>query len=371
MNKKRIALGVVFLSAFFMLLLIALRKDTAYAGIKGSGTESDPYQINTGDLEIDADKGGVYYVTGTTDEHHIKIKGKDKDKVKEIQLHLSGVSIKLKKDDEEEAAITLEGYSNVTIYVDSNTTNTLVGGNEHGAGRNNGHPGIQVDENGKLNLDVWGRLEATGGDGGSDRGAAAIGSRDNDGCCGEINIHVHDAGYLKATGKYGGAGIGGGNNSSTKNINITLDGSAKLEAYGSEGGAGIGGGDDGSTPNINIKGNSDRTILIANAENSRGAAGIGGGSDGEVSSITIDGIGTLIGKGGYKAAGIGAGDHDSTGPGGNFGDLTIKDCGVVEATGGEAGAGIGGSEDADVGNITIENTHSKPGGNGAVYRKSK
>ena len=356
---------VVKQSVFFSILLIAvflvfgIFPSLVYGGISGNGSIGDPYDIGTGDLEIDADEGGEYYITGSTTNNRIRIKGKDEDDVKEIKLHLVNVSMNLQKgsdhgDSREEACISLEGHSLVTIYVDANTATTLVGGNDHGATeRDNGRPAIHVHEDAVLNLEVLGILNATGGDGGSDRGAAAIGSEDNEGCCGTLNIHVSDGGHLKAVAKYGGAGIGGGNNSGTKDISIVLDGNAKLEAYGKEGAAGIGGGDDGSCKNISIKGNGVQTSVIASGES--GGAGIGGGSDGKVSSITIDGVGTVKSTGGHKAAGIGAGDHDGVGDGGNIGSVTVKNCETVEATGGEGGAGIGGSEDSDIDSVTVEN----------------
>ena len=346
-------------ASYLLLSIITAGHNPAYA-ITGDGTQANPYDIGTGDLVIIGDqiqpdgKDRQIYVKGTTNNNRIIF-----GTAKHAGLHLTGVKMDFKtgrngKDIREEPCIGIADDSVVTIYIDSNTTNVLYGGNDHGAGRNNGQPAIQVDEKATLNLEVWGALDATGGDGGNDRGAAAIGCRDNDSSSGKINVHIHDYGYLKAVAKYGGAGIGGGNNAHTKDISILLDGQAKLETAGMEGGAAIGGGDDGQCGNITVTGTSMNTTVIA--AGGYGAAGIGGGCDGECSSVTVDGVGTVIASSPHKGAGIGAGDHDGTGTGGNIGSVTVKNCGHVEATGGdEGGSGIGGSEDCDIDSVTVEN----------------
>ena len=103
---------------------------------------------------------------------------------------------------------------------------------------------------------------------------------------------------------------------------LTIDGTGRLSATGGDNGAGIGGGEVTSSSSL--------------------------GSDYKLSHITING-GTIIAAGGNFAAGIG-----SSGSGANVdcSDITING-GTVTATGCVGGAGIGGGYNRNGANITI------------------
>ena len=112
---------------------------------------------------------------------------------------------------------------------------------------------------------------------------------------------------MTATGKYGGAGIGGGNGKNGEAITIT---GSTVTATGKYGGAGIGGGgfDGGGNGNhITITG----STVIATSEGvgergNRGGAGIGGGCIGNGENIAITGS-TVTATGHFGGAGIGGG----------------------------------------------------------------
>lgn len=160
----------------------------------------------------------------------------------------------------------------------------------------------------------------------------------NKGNSGTLTINDEDNnGKLEATGGYGGAGIGGGYDSSTSDITIT---GGTITARGSYSGAGIGGGNHGSGSNITISGG-DVTAI-----GSVYASGIGGGSIGSGSDITISG-GKVTAKGGDQGgAGIGGGFWASGS------DITISG-GEVEASGVDLGAGIGGGNGGNGTDIEI------------------
>ena len=160
----------------------------------------------------------------------------------------------------------------------------------------------------------------------------------NKGNSGTLTINdENNNGKLEATGGYGGAGIGGGYDSSTSDITIT---GGTITARGSYSGAGIGGGNHGSGSNITISGG-DVTAI-----GSVYASGIGGGSIGSGSDITISG-GKVTAKGGDQGgAGIGGGFWASGS------DITISG-GEVEASGVDLGAGIGGGNGGNGTDIEI------------------
>lgn len=160
----------------------------------------------------------------------------------------------------------------------------------------------------------------------------------NKGNSGTLTINDEDNnGKLEATGGYGGAGIGGGYDSSTSDITIT---GGTITARGSYSGAGIGGGNHGNGSNITISGG-DVTAI-----GSVYASGIGGGSIGSGSDITISG-GKVTAKGGDQGgAGIGGGFWASGS------DITISG-GEVEASGVDLGAGIGGGNGGNGTDIEI------------------
>ena len=160
----------------------------------------------------------------------------------------------------------------------------------------------------------------------------------NKGNSGTLTINdENNNGKLEATGGYGGAGIGGGYDSSTSDITIT---GGTITARGSNSGAGIGGGNHGSGSNITISGG-DVTAI-----GSVYASGIGGGSIGSGSDITISGGKVTAKGGGQGGAGIGGGFWASGS------DITISG-GEVEASGVDLGAGIGGGNGGNGTDIEI------------------
>lgn len=134
-------------------------------------------------------------------------------------------------------------------------------------------------------------------------------------------------GSLKATGGFGGSGIGGGKNGSGSNITIT--GSAEVTAQGGFEGAGIGGGSLGSGSDITIKGSAEVT-----ANGGQGGAGIGGGGGGSGSEITISGSAQVEATGGLLGSGIGGGyNYNGIVTGSN---ITVSGDAQVKAQGGNS-----------------------------------
>ena len=180
----------------------------------------------------------------------------------------------------------------------------------------------------------------------------------NKGNSGTLTINDEDNnGKLEATGGYGGAGIGGGYDSSTSDITIT---GGTITARGSNSAAGIGGGNHGNGSNITISGGvyaagiggelDGSNITISNGKvtaigGDQGGAGIGGGFWYSGSDITISG-GDVEATGGGLAAGIGGGN------GGNGSKINISG-GKITAKGGTGGAGIGGGRSGTGSDITI------------------
>ena len=166
---------------------------------------------------------------------------------------------------------------------------------------------------------------------------------------GESGDAVKDVGSLTATGgsdgrRYGGAGIGGGNNyygsGDTSTSSIVIDG-GKITATGGNGAAGIGGGYFGHGGKVNQKDPDDRSQTITINGGNIVATGIGGGSAlyGRIGAVTI--TGGHIQSESKCGAGIGGGWGDIYG---GRGDVLITG-GVIEAEGlGGAGIGGGGSE---------------------------
>ncbi|MDR0251473.1 MAG: hypothetical protein LBI35_09270 [Burkholderiales bacterium] len=162
---------------------------------------------------------------------------------------------------------------------------------------------------------------------------------------------------LTSIGGFYGAGIGGGDGSSSAGGNITLNGGT-VNAQGGFQAAGIGGGRSGAGGNITINSG------LVNAQGSTYGAGIGGGHGGSGQNTALNG-GTINAQGGFYAAGIGGGANSdvigntSDGAGGTI----VISGGKVSATGGVndlgvfgigGGAGIGSSGNCGVtGNITV------------------
>ena len=221
------------------------------------------------------------------------------------------------------AALSVQGKGNVEIELDGD--NELKSGvNRAGLEKNTS------DSTGKLTLkddnNEAGSLKATG----NFNGAGIGGSKDNG-----TNKIIITGGTVTAAGG-NGAGIGGGGyNGNGEDITIT---GGTVTATSKEGGAGIGGGYNGSGENITI----NRGTVTADGNG--WGAGIGGGQEGSGEDITITG-GTVTATGGQFGAGIGGGAY------GGGEDITITG-GTVTASG-CAGAGIGGGVNCSGSNVTV------------------
>ena len=272
-----------------------------------------------------------------------------------LELNLYNWNVNWDSSGTEHSCIYLKRGSEATVIINGDLT--MKGGHHRGAGADKGYAAIAVNKDAALTLIVRGNVAAYGGDGGENRGAAAIGGGDDEDS-GTMNIIVEDGGELYCEGADGAAAIGGGDGySANKPINITTEGNGKLTAKatsrnGAGGGAGIGGGDGGSTNNtIDIEMSGSSTV---NAEGINGGAGVGAGRGrgcGKISvRMSIDGDGNipcLDAKGGDGGAGIGGGS------GGSTGDISISGGGNIIATGGFSAADIGGGSGASCGKIAI------------------
>ena len=231
---------------------------------------------------------------------------------------IPGTSVKGK------AALSVQGKGNVEIELDGD--NELKSGfNRAGLEKNTS------DSTGKLTLkddnNEAGSLKATG----SWNGAGIGGTEGN----GTTKIII-TGGTVNATADCDGAGIGGGGEGGNGE-DITITGGT-VTATSKDGGAGIGGGYYGSGKNITITGGTVTAMGCGLG------AGIGGGYKGYGKNIMI--TGGTVNATGTDGAGIGGGEY------GNGEDITING-GTVTATNKEAGAGIGGGEGGNGKNITI------------------
>lgn len=236
---------------------------------------------------------------------------------------LDGVNINTDANRRYETAFRTEGKGDVNIELDG--SNTLRSGYfSKAAGLNKGNSGTLTinDENNN------GKLEATGGYGGAGIGGGY------DSSTSDITI---TGGTITARGSYSGAGIGGGNHGSGSNITIS---GGDVTAIGSVYASGIGGGSIGSGSDITISGGK-----VTAKGGDQGGAGIGGGFWASGSDITISG-GEVEASGVDLGAGIGGGN------GGNGTDIEISG-GKVTAKGGMSGAGIGGGCRGTGSSITI------------------
>ena len=225
--------------------------------------------------------------------------------------------------------------------------------------------GIRVEDGNSFTVyaqsvdkNIMGKLIATGGYSESGIGGDLFGT------CGEIVIN---GGWIKATGDFGGAGIGSGDEGENGG-NIIING-GNVFAYGDAGGAGIGASDNCEGSGIiTINGGTvwaeggDYAAGIGAGDDSAGVdvfinggnitakskssgAGIGGGYGNEECTITItDGI--IDATAGKNAAGIGSASSGA-------GCTIIISGGTITATGGEFGAGIGGGYKGESKEITI------------------
>lgn len=173
-----------------------------------------------------------------------------------------------------------------------------------------------------------------------------------------LTINAEEGGTLYASGKYGGAGIGGNGIPGQANCGSITINSGSVTAYSYAGGAGIGTGcyitgstgtEFGTSGSITITGGtvnastggSDTTYVLNGYYRGIGGAGIGGNTAGTVDTITITG-GTVTASGSYGAAGIGSGYN------GSIGGETLS-CGNIEINGGNISVTGGGYGAASIG----------------------
>ncbi len=224
------------------------------------------------------------------------------------------------------AVLIEESTANVVIRLAESSENHLTSAASFAGIQKNGTSGsLEITGSGSLNTRGGWRGAGIGGGESSSTGNIIISG-------GVINASTHDL----------AAGIGGGYCGSASDITIK---NATVTATGGDRGAGIGGGgkDNGSGSADAIR------ITITDAQvtatGGKQGAGIGSGCSGYASQITIN-SGTVQAKGGSDSAGIG---------GGYYGDCynVVINGGTVVATGDKGGAGIGGGYGSSGYNITI------------------
>lgn len=270
------------------------------------------WYIDDGDITISATENGQTVSQGSTTEADVA----PVIKQRESSTSTDRV-IKVIAEEDATANVTLDG-----VNIDTSKTTSVIG-RDQAALRTEGDGDVNIELDGDNYLKSSFASHAAGLNKGNS-GTLTINDKNNNG-------------KLEATGGYGGAGIGGGYDSSTSDITIT---GGTITARGSNSGAGIGGGNHGSGSNITISGG-DVTAI-----GSVYASGIGGGSIGSGSDITISG-GKVTAKGGDQGgAGIGGGFWASGS------DITISG-GEVEASGVDLGAGIGGGNGGNGTDIEI------------------
>ena len=207
-----------------------------------AGDAEGPNNVKQGDNDFVKDEGDTV-ITGKSDEHTVTIDTSEGD------VDVTFDDLKIDVSDKGEAAVRVEGNGDATIELDGK--NELKSGGYSAGLEKDGHEPEGTltikDDKGKD-----GSLTAEGGDG-------------------------------------GGAGIGGGMESTGSNIKIT---GGTIEAVGGEGAAGIGGGVYGSGRDIEISGGKVSATggdANENLDPSRpGAAGIGDGAGTEGREIDPD-----------------------------------------------------------------------------------
>ncbi len=268
------------------------------------------WYIDDGDITISATEIGQTVSQGNTTEADDAPVIKQRD-----SSNSTDKVIKVIAEKDATANVTLDG-------VNIDTSKTGMTGRDQAALRTEGDGDVNIELDGDNYLKSSFASHAAGLNKGNS-GTLTINDEDNNG-------------KLEATGGYGGAGIGGGYDSSTSDITIT---GGTITARGSNSGAGIGGGNHGNGSNITISGG-DVTAI-----GSVYASGIGGGLYGSGSDITISG-GKVKATGGEASSGIGGGNQ------GHGRNIEISG-GEVEASGGDLGAGIGGGNRGHGSNIEI------------------
>lgn len=284
----------------------------------------------------------IYQTTSDTTTHTITVESGEQ------KITLSGVNIDVSDiRDGIPCAFAIEG-GQVTLTLADGSTNTLKSGLIDDKKTGISCAGLWVNQDAELIIEGdTGALTAVGGGTGShgfdNKGkASGIGASrvygsayDNKyNTVGDITIN---GGRVEATGSaatgYGGAGIGGGDNTSR----ITINGGTVIAKAGHLNGTGAAG--IGSV--YGHKENKTITINGGTVTATGGSAGIGGGAYKSAGTVVINN-GTVTATSAGNGAGIGGGGgawaSDDMGIGGS---ITING-GTVTAKGGEYGAGIGG-----------------------------
>ena len=264
---------------FFSLLLCAVLIFTMLPTTAQAASDPDSFifDISEGSITIGAgmDSGTLKVTYGTSqykdnipDTQEITIIGSTTANAVTVSsgvttsITLSSASIDMSAANA--CAFELQGTANVTLTLESGTTNSLI--SSIGAG-------LQVPENADLTIGGTGTLTATYS--GWATYGAGIGGGNAGGRNGTININ---SGTVEAIGYYG-AGIGGGQSGDGGTVNI----SGGTVTASSRHGAGIGGGELGDGGIININGG---TVTASSNQ----GAGIGGGySSSDPGTVTISG----------------------------------------------------------------------------------
>lgn len=293
------------------------------------------------------------------------------------------------KSGEKQAGLAVPTGAAVTISADSRYGALNAAGGDSGAGIGGYYYGNSSSYVGGSITILSGTVEATGGSGAAGIGGYGTGTGTDE------QIHI-SGGKVTATGGTYAAGIGGGDGGSSHsgtgaNGQIIIDGTAVVIATGKGGGAGIGGSYSGDGT-----GTKGRIILAGNAHitaSSDSGAGIGAGA---ASTTTAYGTGSygeilitedaVVNASSDSGTGIGGGKPYSAysfGTGSN-GKLTINGNTQVTATSTQAagiGGGYGGSRatsyltgDAGVisisGNARVEATGGRWGIGATAYQSS-
>ena len=283
--------------------------DVIYMHVTVSRT---PVELTSSTREVTLQDGDVVFGTGGENTRVNIADG--------ATVTLSSVDITAIPDDNSHWWPSINCEGDAVIILADGTMNKVMGGGYSS--------GILVPKDHTLTIRGNGSLDATGR-----YGSAGIGSGQQS-SCGNITI---SGGNITAKGYTHAAGIGSGYKGSCGDITIN---GGTITANGGSGGAGIGSGFNySSCGNINISGG---TITATGDVN---GAGIGSGRDSSCGDITIRG-GTITATGGGNCAGIGSGYSSSCVK------ITISG-GNITATSGERGAGIGSGRDSSCGDITI------------------
>ena len=322
-----------FLSAVTALLLVcgmpvsvfAAEYDLAAGSVTVTAT-ADGQTVTHGDNDAVQDNAPVIIQTNnetpTTNTITIKAEGSATANVtiQDVNIVISDPTDAPPVDHSGEAAVTIDVADGAKANVTLDGVNIDVGGTGAAEFRVPGEAAVQITGNGDVTIELDGENTVQSG-------AIRAGVEKNDGdSSGKLTITDANGtdGSLKATGGYGGSGIGGGTYGSGSHI--TIEGSAEVTAKGGDSGSGIGGGSLGSGSHITITGSAEVT-----ANGGYGGSGIGGGTYGSGSHITIEGSAEVTAKGGDSGSGIGGG-RDSTGSE----KITVSGNAQVKAQGGES-----------------------------------